>query len=161
MDDPELLERLAESERRIIAGVDACIPSWVVANVARIIDAWGRFDADQAARVMAEADELAADVAERVASELRNLFATDVEAQRSTPLQIVRSAYREPTELLAHQGIPGVLRDAFDERAAPDDHYDLSPRALGDLGDPDLGPALLAWGMAKSRLVRSRRNPAE
>ena len=136
-------------------------PGWVVANVARIIEAWGRFDADQGARLMAEAEQLASGVAVRVASELRNLFATDVEAQRSTPLQIVRSAYREPTALLARQGIPGVVRDAFDERVAPDDHYDLSPRALGDLGDPDLGPALLAWGMAKARLVRSRRNPTE
>ena len=110
---------------------------------------------------MAEAEELASGVADRVASELRNLFAIDVEAQRSTPLQIVRSAYCEPTALLARQGIPGVVRDAFDERVAPDDHYDLSPRALADLGDPDLGPALLAWGMAKARLVRSRLNPTE
>jgi len=30
------------------------------------------------------------------------------------------------------------------------------PHTLGDLGDPDLAPMLLAWGMAKSAVVRER-----
>ena len=47
----------------------------------------------------------------------RALLATDPAEQRSTPLEIVRSAYREPTEILVAAGVPPVVRDPFDERA--------------------------------------------
>ena len=72
-----------------------------------------------------------------------------------TPLQLVRSAVAEPTAVLAAAGVPAVARDAFDERALPDDRYDLAPRAFRDLGDEALGPAQLAWGMAKAALVQA------
>ena len=49
-----------------------------------------------------------------------------------------------------------VVRDDFDERHEPDDVYDLAPRGVADLGDPELGPQLLAWGLAKSRVLRAR-----
>ena len=53
--------------------------------------------------------------------------------------------------------MPHVVRDEFDERSFPDDVYGLAPHTLGDLGDPDLGPLHLAWGMAKTRLLKVRR----
>jgi hypothetical protein len=89
-----------------------------------------------------------------VVRELRALFAAAATDQRATPLQVVRSAYREPTALLASLGIPAVARDEFDERAWPDDRYCMVPRTLGDLGDPDLAPLQLAWGMAKTAVLR-------
>ena len=84
------------------------------------------------------------------------MFARDPAAQRATPLQIVRALVFAPTGVLRDAGVPGVVRDAFEERAFPDDEYDLSPRTLSDLGDPDLGPQLLAWGLAKAAVLRSR-----
>jgi hypothetical protein len=63
---------------------------------------------------------------------------------------------REPTEVLRGAGVGAVTRDEFDERHQPDDVYDLTPHAVGDLGDPELGPLLLAWGLAKARALRSR-----
>jgi len=36
-------------------------------------------------------------------------------------------------------------------------HYGLVPRTLGDLGDPELAPLHLAWGMAKATVIRARR----
>ena len=92
----------------------------------------------------------------RVVARLRELFADDPAAQTATPLEIVRSAYREPTAVLEVAAIPPVERDAFDERAWPDDRYGLVPRTLGDLGDPDLAPLMLAWGMAKAAVLRGR-----
>lgn len=88
---------------------------------------------------------------------LTALFALDVEEQRATPLEVVRTAYREPTALLHEAGVPPVVRDAFDERAWPDDDYGLVPRTLGDLGDERLAPLHLAWGLAKAAVVRERR----
>ena len=38
-----------------------------------------------------------------------------------------------------------------------DDIYGLVPRTLGDLGDPELAPLHLAWGMAKATVIRARR----
>jgi hypothetical protein len=87
---------------------------------------------------------------------LEALFALDPAEQRATPLEVVRSAYREPTAVLAAAGIPPVARDEFDERAWPDDHYGLVIHDLGDLGDSDLAPLHFAWGMAKARVLRAR-----
>jgi len=71
-------------------------------------------------------------------------------------LEIVRTAVREPTDVLRAAGVPPVMRDAFDERAWPDDRYGLTPSTLGDLGDPDLAPLQLAWGLAKAKVLRAR-----
>ena len=81
------------------------------------------------------------------------MFALDPAAQTATPLEIVRSAYREPTAVLVSAGVPAVERDGFDQHAWPDDRYGLVPHTLGDLGDPDLAPLMLAWGMAKAAVL--------
>ncbi len=89
----------------------------------------------------------------RVLADLRDLFDAPPAAQGVTPLQLVRRAVAEPTAVLAGAGVPPVARDAFEERALPDDRYDLAPRALRDLGDEALGPVQLAWGMAKAAVL--------
>jgi hypothetical protein len=122
----------------------------------RIVDAWGRLDAEERAATRAAAEEVAGPATERVVAMLRDLFARDPAEQRSTPLQIVRSLVAAPTAVLHGAGVPGVVRDAFEERAFPDDEYDLAPRTLGDLGDPDLGPQVLAWGLSKAAVLRAR-----
>jgi len=155
---------LREASDAIVAGVDRELPGWVARGTGRILDAWrefggvGALDAD--ARAQADRDAATAgEVARaRVIAELRALFALDAAEQRATPLQIVRTAHREPTALLESLGVPHVVRDQFDERSFPDDVYGLAPHTLGDLGDPDLGPLHLAWGMAKTRLLKVRRD---
>jgi hypothetical protein len=57
--------------------------------------------------------------------------------------------------VLAAAGIPPVERDEFLERSFPDDAYGVTPASLADLGDPDLGPLQLAWGLAKARALRA------
>jgi hypothetical protein len=147
--------RLEDIATAIREGVERCLPSWVEREIGRILDAWGRLDSTARARAddMARAAGRAASI--RIGAALRVLFETDPRAQTSTPLQIVRSAYREPTRVLEDVGVPPVVRDEFDERSWPDDRYGLVPRTLGDLGDPDLAPLHLAWGIAKTAVLRS------
>jgi hypothetical protein len=157
-DEARARERLEETGAAIIAGVETWVPRWVQVQVTRLLDAWGR--AAPKARAEADAQAVAAGeaAARRVVGALRELFAIEPEQQRATPLEIVRSAYHEPTRVLAAAGVPPVARDEFDERFWPDDVYGLVPRTLGDLGDPELGPLHLAWGMAKATVIRARRS---
>ncbi|HEY7138141.1 MAG TPA: hypothetical protein VIB48_24005 [Acidimicrobiia bacterium] len=149
---------MAQAGDAIIEGVARELPGWAVREVLRLLDAWGT-DPDTRRRAEAEAAPAGREAAERVVAELRALFARDAEEQRATPLQIVRTAYREPTDVLERAGVPAVVRDSFEEQALPGDRYGLAPRSLGDLGDEDLSPLLLAWGIGKATVVRARRRP--
>jgi hypothetical protein len=146
----------AESAAAIVGGVARDLPGWVERQVTCILDAWGR--ADAATRAQAERNAVSAGraAADRVDTELHSLFALDVGEQRATPLQIVRSAYREPTAVLEAAGIPAVERSEFDERAWPDDRYGLVIHDLGALGDEGLAALHFAWGMAKAGVLRAR-----
>ena len=155
-DEDVAARRLADASDAIVAGVALEVPGWTQRSVARIADAWGRLDAEQRAALDHAARDAGAVAAARVTADLRALFAADASAQRATPLEIVRTAYREPTAVLEAAGIPPVARDPFDGRAWPDDRYGLVPRTLGDLGDPDLAPLHLAWGLAMAAVLRAR-----
>jgi hypothetical protein len=150
------LERLRTTGEAIVAGVEAGIPDWAVAQVQRILDAWGRLDPARRARAESEARDAGGVAARRVVDALRTLLAVDPAEQAATPLEVVRTAVREPTAVLAGIGVPPVVRDEFDERAFPDDRYGLVPRTLGDLGDEALAPLHLVWGVAKAALLRAR-----
>jgi hypothetical protein len=156
-DEARALARLDETGAAIVAGVERQVPGWARAQVERLLDAWGRAPADARVRAEAQSAEAGAAAARRIVAELRALFAVDPAQQQATPLEVVRTAYREPTVVLAAAGVPPIVRDEFDERAWPDDDYGLVPRTLGDLGDPELAPLHLAWGMAKATAIRARR----
>ncbi|MCU1458670.1 MAG: hypothetical protein JWL73_2762 [Actinomycetia bacterium] len=153
MDRPPA-EQLDELGAVMLAGVTRAIPGWVERSVTRILDAWGRADADVRSRAVAEARAAGPEVAARVGSELAELFATPVAEQRTTPLEVVRRAVAEPTAILRRAGVGEIARDAFEERNRPDDVYGLVPHTLGDLGDPELAPLHLAWGVAKAARLR-------
>jgi len=152
--DTDASVRLEQTGAAIVAGVERYLPGWVERQVERILDAWDGLD--RAARERAREDARAAGVAAtaRVGAALRALLSSPVAEQHATPLQVVRTAYREPTGVLTAAGVPPVVRDQFDERAWPDDRYGLVPRTLGDLGDEELSPLLLAWGLAKAATLR-------
>jgi hypothetical protein len=156
-DEARALARLDETGAAIVAGVERQVPGWARAQIERLLDAWGRAPADARVRAEAQSAEAGAAAARRIVAELSALFAVDPARQQATPLEVVRTAYREPTAVLAAAGVPPIVRDEFDERAWPDDDYGLVPRTLGDLGDPELAPLHLAWGMAKATAIRARR----
>ena len=149
------LRLLADSGAAILAGVTRELPGWVERQVSAILGAWGRADAATGARAERDAVSAGRAAADRVEQELHALFALDAGEQRATPLQIVRSAYREPTAVLEAAGIPPVERSEFDERAWPDDRYGLVIHDLGALGDEALAPLHFAWGMAKAGVLRA------
>lgn len=154
VDNDEDREQLRAVEAEIVARAAAVIPVWVRTRVELVVTAWDRCGEAEREQAAAGAEVAGAQAAARVAEELRELFGVPLRDQRSTPLLVVRSAFREPTAVLAGVGIPEIVRDPFDERMHPGDHYDLAPRSMADLGDPDLGPLLLAWGMSKARYLR-------
>ena len=150
---------MADGARRIVAGVQQLAGPWVENAVMRVVQAWDRLDQEALTRVRADAGAAAEGAATRVTRELEAFFAQDVEAQRTTPLVIVRSLRVEATEVLRQAGIPEIERDPYDERAFPDDIYGIVPKSMTELGDEDLGGALLAWGLGKARVLRDRKNP--
>jgi hypothetical protein len=134
--------------------VEAALPGWVEAQVDRLVRAWaGVPPADD---VRAAAVDAGRRAGAEVLPTLRELLATDVDAQRTNPLGVLRSASRYPTEVLRRAGVPPVVRDEFDERTLPDDVYGLGPLTWADLG-PAVHEAGIAWGAWKAATVLARR----
>jgi hypothetical protein len=138
-----------------VEGVGRAVPDWSVRAAAVLLAAWGQLDQRRQHEVLAQVRTAGEQAAERVARELAELLALDPLAQRATPLQIIRTAVAEPTEVLAAAGMPDVVRDEFDERAWPDDRFGLVPRTVRDL-DPELAAIHFAWGIAKAAVLRAR-----
>ncbi len=147
---------MAEGAKRLTAGVAALGPAWVVSAVSGLIDAWGRLDASVRDDAIAAAAVAGAAAGARVERELQQLFALDPAAQRVTPLQIIRSLQREASGVLRAAGVPEVERDPFETRSFPDDVYGIVLKTPADLGDDELGGALLAWGLGKAKVLRAR-----
>ena len=148
---------MAEGRRASIDGVARLGAAWVVRAVTGLVDAWGRLDAPAARpRRSRPPPRPAPRRAARVETELRALFALDPAAQRATPLEIIRSLRREASEVLRAAGVPEVVRDPFETRAFPDDVYGIVIKTPAELGDDELGGALLAWGLGKAKVLRAR-----
>lgn len=147
---------MADGAARLIDGIDRLGAAWVVRAVTGILDAWGRLDADARATALDRAEVAAAAAATRVESELDQLFALDPAGQPATPLEIIRSLQREATEVLRAAAVPEVVRDEFETRAFPDDVYGIVLKTPAELGDDELGGALLGWGLGKAKVLRAR-----
>ena len=160
LDEAAALQRLDEASVAMIEGVGRALPAWATRSADFLLSAWGGLDADRRREVVAAAGDAGERAARRVAGKLRDLLALDPAEQRATPLEIIRSAVAEPTEVLAGAGMPDVVRDPFEERAWPDDRFGLVPRTLRDL-DPDLAAIHFAWGVAKAAVLRARAERSE
>jgi len=147
---------MADGAARLLAGVETLGARWVEGAVRRLVDAYGRLDPAVRSETLSAATIAGDQAAARVAGELRGLFALDPAEQRATPLEIIRSLRREATAVLEAAGIPPVERDEFEERSFPDDVYGIVPRWPSELGDDELGGALLAWGLGKAQVLQGR-----
>ncbi len=135
---PQAGEALAEA-------VQESLGTWLAAVVERRAAAGGVLSAELRRQAAAAGEAATADVMPR----LRALLAMDIDDQRTTPLEIVRTAVPYGTAVLAAAKIAPGHRDSFDESRFPDDLYGLTPSKLADLGD-DVGEASIVWGAAKA-----------
>jgi hypothetical protein len=136
---------LAAHAAALADAVDDALPGWVVRSVLA-------FDPSLRAAAEAAGERARAEVGTAV----RELLATDIDQQPTSPLALLRTAVRYPTEVLQAAGVPPVDRDDFAVRAFPDDVYDLSPAAFADI-DPALTEPGIAWGAAKAFVHKERR----
>ena len=154
--EAEGVELMADGAARLTDGVARLGRAWVVTAVTGLLDAWGRLDPAARAEAVTAAGAAGERAAARVVGELGDLFALDPALQRVTPLEVIRTLRREASEVLRAAGVPEVVRDPFEIRAFPDDVYGIVLRTPAELGDDELGGALLAWGLGKAKVLRAR-----
>jgi hypothetical protein len=155
--DPDPDEALAELGAHLADRVIAAVPAWV----ARCVDTRLPRAGPERDEVMARAGAAGRRAQQEVAANLQALLAADVDAQRSTPLAVVRQAVSYPTEVLRAAQVPPVPRDPFVSERFPDDPYGLTPASLAAV-DPELGEPAIAWGAAKAMAHRRRHGgPSE
>jgi hypothetical protein len=111
------------------------------------------------ATLAAEASAMADREAPALAVAVRTFLGLDVEAQRGTPLSVLRAAVVHPTAVLRAAGVPAVERDDFARRTFPDDVYGLVPASWSDLA-PEVQEPGIVWGAWKAAVVLARRRPA-
>ena len=150
----EDLRRLAEYAQVLADGVDAVLGPWVQRSVERVHVAQllRRPPAEVRDAALAAGAEATAVIGARV----RALLTLDIDAQRTGPLALLRSAVVFPTGVLLDAGVPPVGRDEFSRTQFPDDVYDLAPAAFADI-DPALHEPGLVWGAAKAHVHLARR----
>ena len=153
-DDPGDAASLAAYSSALVDAVAAALADWVVRAVEQRWISWQQKDLPRSIRAAAEAagEQALGEVLPRLSA----LVATDVDAQRTNPLSIIRAAVIYPTRVLADAGVPPVRRDAEAERLFPDDVYDLTPASFSDVG-PSVHEPGLVWGAAKAHVVLRRR----
>ena len=146
------IDTVEEAAELLADGAVAALPGWVERCVAEASERAGVAAAALGEQARAAGKRCVAEIG----PPLRDLLATDVDEQQTTPLSVLRSAVRFPTRVLADGGVPVPKRDDFDASRFPDDPYGLTPASFADI-DTDLGPIGIAWGAAKAFEVLQRR----
>ncbi len=147
-DDPTAAETGAEAARALADAVEQALPAWVERSVRRRMAEAGRPPEPSVDEAAAEAGR---EAAAEVGAAVRSLVMSDIDAQATTPLSLLRGAVRYPAAVLKEAGVPPVERDEVQERLFPEDVYDLAPATFADI-DPALAEPGLAWGASKAFL---------
>lgn len=134
------------------AACHSAIPNWMRKAVMRHVDR-DRLDRDRAEELLAARLPSAV---EHLLADLDALFDTDVDAQRTNPLAVIRQHLNVVTTILDDLGASVAQRDPFDERIAPNDRYAVGPATWADV-DASLSEPGLVWGAWKAALILQRR----
>ena len=133
----------------------------VIASVPQLIErtillACERETVDKRDAVKAAMSHVQAETQTFVQEQLGVLLSTDVDEQRTNPLEVLRASTRFATAALRNAGVTAPVRDEFQQRLDPDDEYLIGPMSWMDLGD-DVHEAGIEWGAWKAATVLTRR----
>jgi len=136
-------ERFAEYGAALADAIDSALDDWLTSVIemreaADVVDVAGVIASVRAASI----------------PRLNELAAQDLDAQRTTPLEILRTSAAIVTAALTDAAVPEP--DAI-EFGQPGDPYGVGPMAFADLG-ADVADAGLAWGAAKAHVHLQRRS---
>ncbi len=133
--------------------VISAVPAWITSRVLDIASLG-------IGETSKEFTSALADVAEHtlrvVAQDLLGLLATDVDAQQSNPLHVLRASTSSATQLLQTCGVAPTRRDEYEVRAMPDDVFSIGPLTWRDLGE-EVHDAGISWGAWKAATILTRR----
>jgi hypothetical protein len=133
--------------------VISAVPHWITTQVSEIAS----LSIDETSK---EFTSELADVAEHtlrvVSQDLFALLATDVDAQQSNPLHVLRASTSSATQLLQTFGAAPARRDEYEVRAMPDDIFSIGPLTWRDLGE-EVHEAGISWGAWKAATILTRR----
>ncbi len=144
---------LPDYPRRLHDAVVASLPQWIERVTLRACEG---ATVDKRDAVRAVLSHVQADTQVFVHEQLGALLSTDVDQQRTNPLEVLRASTRFATVALRNAGVPAPARDEFQQRLDPDDEYLLGPMSWIDLGD-DVHEAGIEWGAWKAATVLTRR----
>lgn len=126
--------------------IEAALPTWVERCVALRVARTDLATSLELREAAVRAGQLA--LAE-IGPHIRSLLESDIDAQWTTPLALLRKAVLYPTRVLKEAGIPDVERDPFRVQIFPQDIYDLTPANFGAI-DQSLSDPGVAWGASKA-----------
>jgi len=133
--------------------VISAVPHWITTQVSEIAS----LSIDETSQEFRSA---LAGVAEQthhlVSQDLFSLLATDVDAQQSNPLHVLRASTSSATQLLQSFGATPARRDEYEVRAMPDDVFSIGPLTWRDLGE-EVHEAGISWGAWKAATILTRR----
>ncbi len=137
--------------------VRAVMPEFVVRVVQERISPFATAIETTAAfaSISAQLTKLGETIASSVDQVLRAFLSSDVDAQRTTPLTIIRDHMVPVTEFLRSVECTQATRDPFDESAFPNDVFAVGPHSWADLGE-EVHEVGLRWGAAKAMAHRQR-----
>jgi len=133
--------------------VTRAIPHWITTQVSEIAS----MSIDETSQEFRSA---LAGVAEQthhlVSQDLFSLLVTDVDAQQSNPLHVLRASTSYATQLLQTFGVAPARRDEYEVRAMPNDVFSIGPLTWKDLGE-EVHEAGISWGAWKAATILTRR----
>lgn len=150
------LQLLATYANKLADGIEATLANWVVRSVNVVCENAGVM---MTGVLRQQANDAGVEATLAIAPQVRTLLMLDIDAQRTGPLEIVRTAVCWPTAVLKQAGVREVVRDETAWKMFPDDVYDLTPGSFRDL-DPVLHEPGLEWGAAKAHVHLARRRAA-
>ena len=140
----------ADAPAALATAIAAAYPGWLERELTARL---GTVDSSSARGEVSSAVRVAARELDR---ELAELLATDVDAQRANPLQVIREVTARAGRVLERLGVPEPARDSVETRVMPEDRHGLGPLAWRDLSE-DVHDAGIVWGAWKAATVLARR----